>query len=899
MRPGGPRLQNEFTPPTEKVPLPLSIFSCDCKHDCSKRTILTVGLSGMGKTTTVQSCTLDWCEGKGYEDIYLLFPLPFWELNLLKGKLSFLELLRTFYPELKGLEISNLKKSNVWFVLDGLDECNFPLDFSTPTVSDVSELSTVDGLLTSMIRGNLLPNAHIWITTRPGAATRVPIKHVLNMNELKGFSDEYKELYIQTSIASDTVANKVIDHMKISRSLNFLCQIPQICSILAYVLKSHLEVDGEFNINPITLTEIYTHLVKKKLSAYKTIIAKLEKLALRRWGSSNVIYEKELQESGISVREASTYSRTYPLVLKEERGLYNTVVYRFGHSSIEEFFAASSALDKIESEEAQFHDQTMLFLSCRVLVDQATESETGEYDVFLRFIFGQLKEHGSMKPTNPLVNYTKRKVLENMHSYGSVTLIHCLREFDRHELNGDVELFLKTNEVPFPGFLPTHWNWLARQTEYFEGVQDVFEMDVSKRGDQKLLRQLPDMLKSKKAMLRFSNLTEKCCPGLAAVVITKDSFLRELDLGYNSIGDKGVKILMQGLVDPDCKLKSLRLQGCGLTASGCSSVAAVLRHAPELIELDLSGNEIGELSQCNLDDKACSALASALQSSARHLKVLDLSINQVGDKGAVELFKNVDISKLTKLEMYHCSITSVTCEHICKALQADICLLTELNLSSNNLKDYGFELICKGMYVWSRLEKLDVSRCGITDKSCIYLAKVMCSVSQHFEKEQALLLKTKSSWQATELANLNLSMNGLKDKGVRQLIDGLKNPFGHLKTLNLSHCRLTKDCCKDLSSCFASEDCTLTELDLSGNNLQDKGLRKLCVGLGQARCKMEKLSLRNCGLSSKSVPYLTRALKSNQHLTELLLMGNNLEPAGIKEISVPQFKITGFKGVES
>ncbi|XP_071777201.2 NACHT, LRR and PYD domains-containing protein 12-like [Centroberyx gerrardi] len=878
-----------------------NILASECEHNSSKRTILTSGVSGIGKTTAVQSCSLEWAEGKGYQDIHLLFPLTFWELNLVKRKLSLIELLRTFYPELKELNVSNLKGHNVWFFLDGLDEYHLPLNFSSAAVSDVSQVSTVDGLVTSLIRGNLLPNAHIWITSRPAAVQRIPLDHLLKVTEMQGFSDEQKEQHFRTTIRNDDLANKVIDHVKISRSLDCLCQIPQICSIMACVLKNHLqEADCGFKINPINLTQIYTNLVKAQVTnPDKTIIAKLEKLALHRLGKGNVIHELDLLESDISVSEASTYSRKFPLVLKEERGLHNTTVYRFGHSSIEEYFAAACALDRIESKEAPLYDapfQSALFLSCRALVDQALQSAAGHFDVFLRFVFGLLKQHGRMEPTNPLLDYTKSKILENILSDSAVGLLHCLREFDRHVFLSDV----KTEVPPFNRFTAVHWAFLAQRTRYFEGVRDVFEMNLSDRCDEKLLRQLPAILKSEKAMLRFCNLTEKCCPALTAVLNTGDSYLRELDLGYNSIRDSGVKKLMEGLVDKDCKLKTLRLQGCGFTSRACVYLASVLCHSPKLRELDLSGNEIGDdgllhlangvkyqgchletlkLSQCNIKEKGCRSLASALQNNSHHLEVLDLSINAIGDEGAIELFKKVDISNLTKLEMYHCNLTALSCESICTALKSESSSLVDLNLSNNDLKDSGFELICKGMYAWCRLEKLNLSRCGITGKGCVYMAKVLCSVSQLYSGKWV----QQSDWQAVELTDLDLSMNCLRDRGVKELADGLKNPYGHLKTLNLSHCSLTEDCCGELASGFASKESVIAELDLSGNNLQDKGVKRLCVGLRNAHSKMEKLSLRNCGLSSRSIQFLTSALKSNpRHLAELHLMGNNLEDSGIR-----------------
>uniref|UniRef100_A0A3P9C4S8 Uncharacterized protein n=1 Tax=Maylandia zebra TaxID=106582 RepID=A0A3P9C4S8_9CICH len=119
---------------------------------------------------------------------------------------------------------------------------------------------------------------------------------------------------------------------------------------------------------------------------------------------------------------------------------------------------------------------------------------------------------------------------------------------------------------------------------------------------------------------------------------------------------------------------------------------------------------------------------------------------------------------------------------------------------------------------------LSVSRCGITGAGCRYLAKVLCSISQLTD-------------------DLDLSMNHIGDKGVKEISPGLMNPLSHLKTLNLSYCSLTDSCCAELASGLMSKANILSELDLSHNNLQDKGVKKLYIGLQSPQCKLEKLAL--------------------------------------------------------
>ncbi|XP_069024224.1 NACHT, LRR and PYD domains-containing protein 12-like [Embiotoca jacksoni] len=868
---------------------PAEIFSCDCLHNTSKRTVITVGASGVGKTVTVQSCALNWADRRDHHDIRFLFPLAFWEFNLLKQKLSLIELLQTFFPELKELDASSLNKENVWFILDGLDEYRRPLNFSCPAVINVSEACTVDSLVTNLIRGNLLPHAHIWLLTRYSAAAKIPNCYFLKETELQGFSNEQKEQYFGTVLGNEDLANKAIDHVRLSRSLDFLCQIPSICTIVAHVFKDHLKVIEGYKIHPLNLTQIYTNLLKASNS---NVIAKLKRLALVRKNEDTLIFESDLLERDISAEAASAFAKECPLVLREETGLHNHTVFRFGQWSILEFLAASAKLDDLKVS------RVSLRCTCKRLVDEALKSNDGEFDTFLRFLFGLIKERHLLDSNDVLFVYTKRTIMENVLSDSFFGLFQCLREYDSQALQSEAKFFAKFDVCPMGEFSQMQWEFMVNKIMDFDGIQDKFEMPVPMRCEEKLLRQLPDILRSRKAILRFSNLTDKSCPALAAVMSTKESHLRELDLGYNSFSDSGVFNLVQGLSDQNCRLKVLRLSGCGVTEQACKHLATALGSAPKLEELDISRNEVGDmgiwhlavglktaechleklkLSQCNIETDGCVYLAMSLHKNPTYLKELDLSINIIGDQGANELFKMFDISHLAKLEMYHCGLTVLSCIGIGEALKSETGSLVELNLSNNNLKDAGFAIICEGMYAWCRLEKLNVSGCGITGKGCIYLAKVLCSISQLFSG-----WAKQSEWQAVELRDLDLSMNCLRDQGVREISAGLKNPFSHLETLNLSRCSITDDCCAELAVGLASKESVIVELDLSGNDLRDKGVKKLCLGLKNPQCKLKKLSLRSCSLTSKSIQFLTSALKANPcHLMELQLMGNKLEDSEV------------------
>ena len=57
----------------------------------------------------------------------------------------------------------------------------------------------------------------------------------------------------------------------------------------------------------------------------------------------------------------------------------------------------------------------------------------------------------------------------------------------------------------------------------------------------------------------------------------------------------------------------------------------------------------------------------------------------------------------------------------------------------------------------------------------------------------------------------------------------------------LSGCKLSERSFKTLSAILNSPSSNLKELDLSKNNLRDSGVKQLCVGLKSPHCELESL----------------------------------------------------------
>ncbi|XP_025758668.1 NLR family CARD domain-containing protein 3 isoform X4 [Oreochromis niloticus] len=637
------------------------IFKASPGRDKPIRTVLTKGVAGIGKTLLTQKFTLDWAKDKANQDIQFIFPFPFRELNVLKEeKFSLVELVHHFFTETKKAGICSFEDFQVVFIFDGLDECRLPLDFhKNEILTDPRKPTSVDVLLTNLIRGYLLPSARIWITTRPAAANQIPPQCVDMVTEIRGFTDPQMEEYFRKRSRDEEQGSRIISHIKTSQSLYIMCHIPVFCWITATVLEDVLET-REGRQLPKTLTETYIHflVVQAKMRKVKydphwspesrRMIESLGKLSFDQLQKGNLIfYESDLTECGIDIIAASIYSGVFTQIFREERVLYQEKVFCFTHLSVQEFLAAlhvhltfiNSGVNVLEEQQttsqkfkrSQSFDMLILIQSA---VDKALQSPNGHLDLFLRFFLGLslqtnqtllrglLTQTGSSSQTNrETVQYIKEKLSENLSAEKSINLLHCLNELNDCSLVEEIQQSLRSGSFSTDELSPAQWSALVFILLSSEKDLDVFDLKKFSASEEALLRLLPVVKASNKALLTGCFLSEKSGEAISSVLSSQYCKLRELDLSNNNLQDLGLKLLSCGLKVPNCKLEILRLYGCFLSERSCESLSSVISsQSSSLRDLGLSNN--------NLQDSGVKLLSAGVKSP--HCKLATLRVKPAG-----------------------------------------------------------------------------------------------------------------------------------------------------------------------------------------------------------------------------------------------------------------------------
>ncbi|MBN3306009.1 NAL12 protein, partial [Amia calva] len=780
------------------------------------RTVVTQGIAGIGKTMYIQKCICDWASGDSNQEFDFVYVFPFRELNLLKKEISLLELVWQYYPHLEQCDaILSSESVKCLFVFDGIDESRCQFDFyKCPPFQDERKATSIDVLLTNIIRGNLLPAATIWITSRFSATCQIPVNLINRITEIQGFDDKEREEYFRKRFKNKVLAEKIVTHIKSHTNLYHMCYVPSFCWVLASVFEQTLVRDDNEYI-PRTLAEIYTKFLivlltfqNQKyddqrrwtdfslLESNRDSILNLARLAFENLNKNNVIFhERDLRKFNIDMSKPSVCTGVCKDIFIENS--FHGSVYSFAHLTLQEYFAALHVFASYQNRKRNVLKKNSHFtMTCvagkptlfdvfKTGLHKAILNRNGQFDIFVRFLLGagavynqnllnglffQSEDHSEVIQETTV--YIKNLIRKNVSPERCINLFHCLNELNDNSLVEELKTSLNSGKLSKAALSPSQYSALAFMFQMSKGETEELNLRRHFLKEEGVIRMLPIAKHYARLVLKNCGLTRMCCEDLASILTTQHSSLRGLDLTLNQIEDEGLKLLSSGLTHPNCKLQKLELKYCSLTAGCCQYLTSSLcTNQSSLRKLELGRNKLGDdgvkllLECCGLTAACCEDIAFILCSNRSSLREIDLTLNGLGDSGLEMLCAGLRSPncKMEKLRLEFCNLTSVSCEHLASVLSGSHSNLQELDLGVNKLEDSGVKLLCAGLNNTNcKIHKLVLQKCALTSKGCEYVALAACTVY-------------------SKLTELDLSGNAMYDAAVEVLTVAMRDPGCKLK----------------------------------------------------------------------------------------------------------------------
>nr|XP_030140604.3 NLR family CARD domain-containing protein 3 isoform X3 [Taeniopygia guttata] len=844
--------------PLEKLFLPLS------KVSIPPRICVTIGVAGIGKSTLVKLFVCSWAKGEINRDIMFVLPLTFRELNTYE-KLSAERLICSAFPHITEPGGIAAGAARTLLILDGLDEFKTPLDFSNAVVcTDPKKEIQVDNLITNIIRGNLLQEASVWVTSRPAAARQIPGGLVDRMTEIRGFgAAEMKDFLEQMFPDNRDLSSQVLQHIRANRSLHVLCTIPGFCwisgSSIAYFLKRSGDQSQEATVVPRTLSEIFSYYFKMALSGEwlekprealrieqavntsKKLVGSLGRLAfyglLRR---KHVFYEQDMKAYGIDLSLLHSCLSTR-LLLKED--MQASTAYYFSHLTTQEFLAAlyyytaaKRAIFDLFTESGVSWPKLGFLSHFRSAVQRALQAEDRQLDIFIRFLSGLLSPQvnrllaGWLLAKDEQGGFRSQAIgvlqgclnADHAVSWRAVNAMRCLQEMQHTDTAEAVEEAMRSGSLA--GMLtPMNCSALA----YLLQVSDVCMEETN----------------------LSSCLTYNVCKSLLSQLL----FCHSLRLDNNQFKDDVMELLGSVLSGKDCQIQRLSLAENQISNKGAKALARSLLVNRSLMVLDLRSNSIGPT--------GAKALADALKKN-QILLSLNLQHNSIKEDGATFLAEALLTNhRLVTLHLQKNGIGAQGTRKIAEALKQN-CSLRELILSSNLVGDNGSIALAEALRVNHSLQSLDLRENSISKEGGPAIARALRSNST--------------------LRKLDLAANLLHDDGGKAIASAIGENRA-LTSLHLQWNFIQAKAATALAQALQSNS-SLASLDLQENAIGDEGVAALSAAL-KVNTTLADLHLQVASVGVAGAQALAEALMVNKSLQILDLRGNSLGPAGAKAVA--------------
>ncbi|XP_072261741.1 NACHT, LRR and PYD domains-containing protein 3-like isoform X2 [Pyxicephalus adspersus] len=538
------------------------------------RKILVSGVAGIGKTVFVQKLVFDFSNGASYQNFDFVLNFTFKDLNLINKPITLREIILKKHGHLSHLLDNIFRNSDkLLVILDGLDEFKFSNQLELDKyVFDPDEQAELPWIVGSLIKGELLPDASILLTSRPTVINHIPVDCIDRFVIITGFSVTEIEDYFQKFFEDKKVGSEQFVVVKENHFLFTLCYIPAFCWIVCSVMRgcSNLHIE-----RPKTMTDIYCHylIVLLRYHSHQAFFTK-DGLALKGlFGLGQIAYNSLLKHETLFYETDFEMFNTLPSDIVNsfldktcvpELGYIENVL-SFTHFTIQEFFAAFYYV-YVEKPSDDIMDLD---------VQKRLNIATGYLDLFLRFVSGLLslrnqtllQKHLTLQANEKYEMYTSwliKSIIENCENGGYIlNLLHCLFEQQNTDLASRIMPSVLRLNISDNVFSPIDYDVLA----YFLDLvhMEIAELDLT-------------------ATHVTAHYLEKLQPYLYRC--------KNLWLGENNLDLKAMKIICDVLMSPDCKMTLLGLGWTQIEDEEFLELYKCLPHNHSLTGLWLEGNNI-------------------------------------------------------------------------------------------------------------------------------------------------------------------------------------------------------------------------------------------------------------------------------------------------------------------
>ncbi|XP_058477124.1 NLR family CARD domain-containing protein 3 isoform X2 [Solea solea] len=901
------------------------------------RVSLTVGVAGIGKTICVRHFIGQWSQGAICTDVSFVLPFTFSELNSLE-KVSAEKLVKMAFPHLIDPSLILSSSCRTLFILDGLDEFQRTLNFSDAVpCNDPKKEVSIDDLLTNIIRGNLLPDVAVWVTSRPGVASLIPGGLVDRVTEIPGFSPRDIQDFLNHHFPEMDFARKILAYLEAHKNLMVLCYIPCICWIVADTLM-YIMQSGTQESLPRTYTELYAHFCSMKAEvgeprgrepvkmeqlhgSNRKLLGNLGRLAFYGLLKHRYTFsEQDLRAYGIDLLLTQS-SLGAGVLVREESAVCTT--YKFIHLSLQEFLAATfyhisskRAIFDLFSESSMSWPKIGFQNHFRSAVQHAQQAEDGHLDVFVRFLTGLLcpatlrslagllslgKDDGNQKAW--AAGFLQGLLVSGgaVVSLRTINLAYCLQELQHTELLRSVEEDLRLGSLGGKlsraqcvvlGYL------LHVSPECSEHTNLTGSLNYT---TVKCL--LPQLLYCSHLRLENNHFKDDVMELLGSLLSAKDCHIHKLSLADNAVSNKGAKALSRALL-VNRTLTSLNLQNNNIGSKGAKFLAEALKMNQVLVSINFQNNSIeeegaqalAEVLQCNrklvsLNLRKNTVGAGGAKRIANALKMnqtltnLILCSNHLGDKGTMALAEALTFNHtLLSLQLQSNSISNRGMTALTSALRLNHGLVS-LNLRENSIGVEGAKSMAHALHENNSLQDLDLTANLLHDEGVQAIAGAIkfnqgltsLHLQWNFIKSSATKALAQALLSNTTLQLLDLQENAVGNEGVIFLAEALKtNTSLRALWLDLVLCTCLRHKLHSHKTCaYCFHSCSLLSCSIQGVSAGTSGVIAMADALTTNQT-LQTLDLRGNTAGMEGAKALANAMKSNRSLKSLNLQENSL-----------------------